>query len=338
MAKSVLTFANLIVMVSIVLALDQRLAFGQRIVIGGGAAESSRNRDRDDDDQDDDKDEDEGRDNDRSGRTSRSRNRTQEQINQFLQRAQRGQSDKSGQSSRGQAGRGGTSDVGNPGRVPAEDMERWSGQFPGSAQMQLFRPGKVGSDVKFGGWQGDRWSGSRDIQTWSRVFAGGKQPFSQDWYREHPKAWKHDNDRANIWINATLPSVYSWLGWGNAPPQQGVTIVNPRSVEARHYGQWYPLGVFSLMSGPGDMGTRIVQLAVDRHGHIKGNYYDIITDANYSVSGDIRRQSQRVYWWLNKNDYIRFKVSLARLMQPYGYITVELPGGEQDWQFVRLEN
>ena len=54
-----------------------------------------------------------------------------------------------------------------------------------------------------------------------------------------------------------------------------------------------------------------MQLAIDRHGHIAGNYYDMITDSNYSVSGDIRRQSQRVYWSLNKNQYVRFRATSA---------------------------
>ncbi len=92
------------------------------------------------------------------------------------------------------------------------------------------------------------------------------------------------------------------------------------------------------MSGPGDPGTRIVQLAVDQHGHISGNYYDMITNTNYSLSGELRQQSQRVSWSLNKNQFVRFRANLYELLQPYGSLTVELPGGEQQWQFVRLEN
>jgi hypothetical protein len=137
---------------------------------------------------------------------------------------------------------------------------------------------------------------------------------------------------------ATLPGVYSWLGWGNPPQQGGVRIANPPAVDLSRFHDFYPLGVYSLMSGPGDMGTRVVQLAIDRHGHIAGNYYDMITDTNSSVSGEVRRDSQRVYWSVNKNKSIRFRASLNRLLQPYGTMTVQLPGGEQDWQFVRLEN
>ena len=92
------------------------------------------------------------------------------------------------------------------------------------------------------------------------------------------------------------------------------------------------------MAGPGDSGSRIVQLAVDQHGHISGNYYDMITGSNYSVSGDISRQNQRATWSLNKNQFVRFRAPVYQLLQPYGNVTVSLPGGSQQWQFVRLEN
>ena len=92
------------------------------------------------------------------------------------------------------------------------------------------------------------------------------------------------------------------------------------------------------MTGPDDVGTRVVQLAVDRHGHIAGNYFDMITDSDHSVSGEVDPQSQRAEWSLNRNQYVRFRASIIRLLQPYGTVTVRLPGGEQRWQFVRLEN
>jgi hypothetical protein len=334
---------------------DQRLAFGQRITFGGNS-QSNRDRDKNKDDEEE-KEEDEDRDNNRSKRASKSGNRTQDQINQLLQGGKSGQGGQGGQSGQagqnGQGGRGGRGGQGGSGGGGDDDNYRQGefgqqfgrdgrpGQFQGGGQsdfQKLFRPKEGSQSLRIGGWQGDRWQGSRNVNNWSQVFAGGKQPFSQQWYQDHPKAWKYDNNKANIWVTASLPGVYSWLGWGNVPQQYNVGIVNSKSFDQHHYGQWYPLGVFSLMSGPGDMGTRVVQLAIDQHGHIAGNYYDMIADANYSISGDVRRQSQRLYWTLNKNKYIRFDAPLYRLFQPYGYMTVQLPGGEQDWQFVRLEN
>lgn len=202
------------------------------------------------------------------------------------------------------------------------------------------RAGDNGFNI--GTWNGGKWQGTRNAKQWTQAFGGGQQPFSSQWYNDHPKAWKYDNNNtnANIWIGGTIPGLYTWLGWGNVPQQYRVYYNQNSSSQFNpaHYGEYYPLGVYSLMAGPGDPGTRMVQLAVDQHGHIAGNYYDMITNSNYSLSGDIRQQSQRASFALNKNQFVRFRAPIYELLQPYGSITVSLPGGDQRWQFVRLEN
>jgi hypothetical protein len=220
---------------------------------------------------------------------------------------------------------------GNQGQIQSGQVQ--SGQF------QLFRPQENQQGLRFGGWQGNQWQGSRDVETWANVFRGGQRPFSQEWYEKHPKAWRYErHDDDDVWVVASLPGVYTWLGWGDVPQQGGIRIGTQPRIDLSRFHDFYPVGVYSLMSGPGDLGTRVVQLAIDRHGHIAGNYYDMITDTNSAISGDVRRDSRRVYWGLNKNPSVRFRASLSRLLQPYGTVVVQLPGGEQDWQFVRLED
>jgi hypothetical protein len=304
--------------VVVVLVADSRITFAQRITIGGGQGGQNRDKDEDDDD------EDENNNNQGGNRSSRNQNSSNEQIQKFLQGRQGGQNNQQQQNN--------TQQFRN--RQGQDQQFQGQGQFQ---QFQQFRPQEnQQGGLRFGGWQGNQWQGSRDVEKWAQVFRGGEQPFSDAWYKEHPKAWKHghDHDHDDFWVVSTLPGVYGWLGWGNAP---GVRLGNVQ-IDYSRFHDFYPLGVYSLMSGPGDMGTRIVQLAIDRHGHISGNYYDMIADANYSVSGDVRRDTQRVTWSLNKNKSIRFRASLNRLLQPYGSVIVQMPGGEQDWQFVRLEN
>lgn len=216
---------------------------------------------------------------------------------------------------------------------------------PGNNQNQGITIGPGGTNNadsgfrKVGRWQGNRWEGSRKADHWTEHFGGNQRLFSSQWYKDHPQAWKYNNDRSNVWVVATVPGIYSWLGWGSVPQQYAVGFGPSERFDASRYGDWYPLGVYSLMSGGEDMGTRVVQLAVDRHGHINGNYFDMITDDDKSISGNIDRQSQRVEFWLNRNPQVRFRTSVFQLLQqPYGSITVRLPGGDQRWQFVRLEN
>ena len=189
---------------------------------------------------------------------------------------------------------------------------------------------------KIGFWKGDEWQGSRKMENWSKVFGHDKQPFSNDWYRDHPRAWKYENNRSNVWVVATVPGVYSWLGWGAVPQQYRGN--DEQRFDPSQFGEWYPLGVYSLMTGPDDVGTRVLQLAVDRRGRISGNYFDMITDSDHGVTGRIQQQTQRAEWTLDQNPNVRFQANIGRLLQPYGSVSVQLPGGEQRWQFVRLEN
>ena len=300
----------------VTLAAEPQFAIAQRVKIGGFDQSNDNNRDGDDEDDDEERG-----DQDRP-RSSRSRSSNSQQIQDFLQRRQQ---------SKNQNNQGESDQIRRrPGQFPDQPF----GQKPFPGQPQEIRQG----GLKVGVWQGDRWQGSRNIDKWSQAFGNGQKPFSSQWYQNHPKAWKYDNNKANVWVTSSLPGVYGWLGWGNVPPQYNVGQGNVPQFDHTHYGDWYPLGVFSLMSGQGDPGTRVVQLVIDRHGHIAGNYYDMITDTNSSISGEVRRQSQRAEWTLNKNNFVRFRASINRLLQPYGYLTVQLPGGEQEWQFVRLEN
>jgi hypothetical protein len=291
---------------------DSRSASAQRIKIGGLSQSNQNNQSNNDDDENENNDS-----NRRRGKQSNNQNDNQT-VQQFQQLLQGGQNN-SNQNRR----------------------SNQSGQFQGQGFGQQFQQQQGNqSGLRFGNWQAGKWQGSNKIQNWSEQFSGGQQPFSAQWYQDHPKAWKYNNNKANVWVVASLPGVYGWLGWGNVPPQYNVNYHNQNAqhFDHSHYGDWYPLGVYSLMAGPDDVGTRIVQLAVDRHGHVAGNYYDMISNSAYNVSGDVKQQSQQVYWSLNKNKFVRFRAPLHQLLQPYGEVTVMLPGGRQEWQFVRMEN
>jgi hypothetical protein len=272
---------------------------------------------------DDDKNSSSNNSNSQGGKRSKSSNQSNDndgnQFQQFFPGGQNGQ----GQNNSGQNGQFRRSNQ--------------QGKNSNSGQFQNWQQNNQNS-LKIGKWSSGKWQGTHDVKKWNQTLSGQPQPFSSKWYKDHPKAWKYDNNKVNFWVGGSLPGVYNWLGWGNVPQQYRRYYNNVPQYERAHYGEWYPLGVFSLMSSPGDPGTRIVQLAVDQHGHISGNYYDMITSANYSLSGEIRQQSQQVSWWLNKNQFVRFRANLYELLQPYGSLTVQLPGGEQQWQFVRLED
>ena len=65
----------------------------------------------------------------------------------------------------------------------------------------------------------------------------------------------------------------------------------------------------------------------------------MITDSDHSVSGEIQQQdAARRLVARTKTQTSRSAPASCGCCSRYGSVTVQLPGGEQQWQFVRLEN
>jgi hypothetical protein len=194
-------------------------------------------------------------------------------------------------------------------------------------------------------WQSHHHAGRRDTQNWIIEF-GGSTPFSARWYDDHPNAWRHhhrhhDHDD-DAWKIATAAGVLRWLGWG-VPVQGGPVVIydTPPTVvvDPNQPGEWMTLGAYSLLTGPGDSGTRLLELAVDKHGFIGGNYYDMISGASFNVTGRIDRKTQRASWSLESNRQLTFSAPLDQLTQDQGVVNVKFPSGRtQQWRLVRMEN
>jgi len=218
-------------------------------------------------------------------------------------------------------------------------------QFKKSQQFQQF----------FGqgnNWQQQKFNRRNELQNWVISFNGGPRPFSNDWYQHHPQAWHHHHDH-DAWQIATSAAVLGWLGWQTNRPYNNTVyvyepvpiesvIVNGRPtvvVEPGAPGDWMSLGAYSLMTGAGDPGTRILQLSVDKQGNIRGSYYDMITNATHNVVGVIDKNTQQVRWTIDTNRQLTFVATLDQLTQSQGVVNVKLPGGQiQQWQLVRMEN
>ena len=221
----------------------------------------------------------------------------------------------------------------------------------GGQQFQQFIQG--GQNGQGNNWQTQKFSRHNDLQNWVIGFNGGPRPFSNDWYNNHPQAWKHQHHDDDAWQIATAAGVVGWLGWqANRPYNNTVYVYDPVPVQTvivggqptvvldpAAPGEWMTLGTYSLMTGAGDPGTRILQLSVDKQGNIRGSYYDMITNATHNVIGVIDKNTQQVRWTLDTNRQLTFVATLDQLTQSQGVVNVKLPGGQvQQWQLVRMEN
>jgi hypothetical protein len=209
-------------------------------------------------------------------------------------------------------------------------------------QGQNFQPWQMWQPQ---GLQGNRRGGQSSQQNstnWFIQLGGGPAPFTMGWYDHHPQAWHwHKNNNGDAWKIATAASVIAWLGWGG--PNYGTTIIyepvpaHTIVIDPDFHGQWMPLGVYSLLTGPADTGTRILQLSISQNGWIRGSYYDMITNETYNVRGRIDQSTQYVQWSIDTNHSLVFYTPLSQLTQSQGVVNVKLPGGTQQWQLVRME-
>ena len=180
---------------------------------------------------------------------------------------------------------------------------------------------------------------ARTSNNWVQVFGGNQQPFSSQWYNDHPKAWKYDNNKANIWIGGTLPGVYSWLGWGNVPQQyrgyygNGATVQScalRRVVSARRVlADGRPRRPGHADRATGGRPARPHRRQLLRHDH-QLELQPLRRHPPAVAARELVAQQEPI------RPLPRARCS--NCCSPTARVTVQLPGGEQQWQFVRLEN
>jgi len=196
-------------------------------------------------------------------------------------------------------------------------------------------------------WMSKNSKNKKEIQNFA-VKVGGSEPFSSKWYKDHPHAWHHHHDN-DTWKVVTAAGVVGFLGWELYHPRNTVVVYQPVPYDTLFVsrpgviidpsrGEWMPLGTYSVMLGPGDMSTRMLDLDLDRFGHIRGSYYDMVSNATYNVAGIVDQRSQYAQWALESNRQLTFYTPLGEMMQPQGAVYVQLPSGErQQWQLGRME-
>jgi hypothetical protein len=284
--------------------------------------------------------------NDRGSRRNRNRNRDNDGNSDVQQLQQFIQGDQGVQRSQG-----------SPSNLGNSQQRRRRGQQGGrpSSDIQQSQQGfQDGHDHRDNRWHSRRFDRHDELRHWVLGFNGGPRPFTNDWYDHHPHAWHHHHRHdGDYWQVATAATVLGWLGWQHHPHHHHTTIVyDPVPVEtylvdgqpsavvdADATGDWLTLGAFTLLTGADDPGTRVLHVSIDKHGHVRGSYYDMITNATQNVYGVIDQNTQQVRWTLETNRKLTFVATLDQLTKPQGVVHVKLPGGQvQQWQLVRMED
>jgi hypothetical protein len=206
-----------------------------------------------------------------------------------------------------------------------------------------------------------------------RWFAG-RGYFTPGWVTAHPWAWSPAGYSAAAWATAawtaaTWPAMGTWFNWGNAPVYNydyGTDIVyqggnvyyggqsagtaaqfyqeaadlagSGTDAKAGQDGQWLPLGVFGLLSGGQKSPEMIFQLAVNKDGLLRGNYYDQVAQKNLPVSGTVDKKTQRVAWHVGDNKNLVVETGLANLARDESTALVHFgPDRTEQFQLLRMK-
>jgi hypothetical protein len=193
--------------------------------------------------------------------------------------------------------------------------------------------------------------------------------FRPGWYTRHPGAWFAAGWVAGtVWRAATWPVCSSFWGISAEPvyytygenvvyQDDGVYFDGKPAYSQEQYAEkaialadagreaktgkeeeWLPLGVFAMVQGDEKASNHIFQLAVNKQGIIRGNYYDAVTDSSAEVYGSVNKQSQRAAWTVGDRKSPVYEAGIANLTEPETTMVVHY-GTERSQQFmlIRLE-
>lgn len=199
--------------------------------------------------------------------------------------------------------------------------------------------------------------------------------FNSGWWRAHPNAWRYGawgNDWA--WGATGWPAIAGWWGmpvdvapvpydYGNNITYQNDTVYygsQPMGSSVAYYQEaqtlaesppilsgkknqssatdWKPLGVYSLVQGEQSNTNMMFQLAVNKDGIIKGNYYNALTDETKPVSGAVDKKNMRAAWIIGDNKNVVYDTGLSNLLKEQSPILVHLGKDKtEQWTLVKLQ-
>jgi hypothetical protein len=192
--------------------------------------------------------------------------------------------------------------------------------------------------------------------------------FTPGWIGRYPGAWWPGKWAVwgTAWALATWPYASAYCGCsgepayydygGNVAYEEGQVYVDdqPVATAEEYYQQadqiaesgaeptnedWMPLGVFAIVADENQtQADKIVQLAVNRDGVIRGNFQDVMTEQVTPVVGAVDKTTQRVSLKLEGNDQLVVETGLYNLTNDEVPVLVHFgPDRQEGRLFIRLK-
>lgn len=198
---------------------------------------------------------------------------------------------------------------------------------------------------------------------------GYRSWFGAGWYGAHPGAW-----RARRWTAATVWAVASWrtlagywpwvssqaydYSYGSTVVYEGDTVYydsRPVATAEEYYEQagdiaeqgsekvsdehdWQSLGVWAMVQGDQTESNKILQLAVNKDGVIRGNHFDALTETTLPIQGAVDKKTQRAAWTVGENTEVVYETGIYNLTREETEMLLHFgKDSTQQWSLVRLE-
>jgi hypothetical protein len=191
--------------------------------------------------------------------------------------------------------------------------------------------------------------------------------FTPTWYTAHPGAWYAAGLTAGAWAGATWDALNTWFGtdWpanyydygdnityennyvcyegqpiatAEQYSQAATQLADQGQAQVSADAQWLPLGVFGLLEPGQTSATMTVQLAVDKQGIVRGNYYNTADKETLPIHGAVNKSTQRIAWTIGDNKNMVLDTGLDNLTEDQATVLVHY--GTQktaQWMMVRLK-
>ncbi|MEO2047370.1 MAG: hypothetical protein ABGX16_12450 [Pirellulales bacterium] len=193
----------------------------------------------------------------------------------------------------------------------------------------------------------------------TQQFQNSPQPFSPNWYAQHPNAWQYSHPHTDAAIVASTAAVAAWISGYRAPvnsggssttvvyqetPAEGTATIplstdvaaNVIESESVEIDSWLSLGIYSVSIAKGVPPTRMLQLAINHQGDLRGVFHDSLADTSQNIVGQLNLKTQVAQWSLESNKNLTFEAPLQQLTQPTGQLRANLPSGSELWNLAQV--
>ncbi len=101
---------------------------------------------------------------------------------------------------------------------------------------------------------------------------------------------------------------------------------------------WVSLGVFGMVKGEETEANQIFQLAINKDGILRGNYYDALSDSTLPVHGAVDKKTERAAWTVGDRKETVYETGVGNLTKDETTMLVHFGKDRtQQWTLIRLE-